>query len=274
MQSQSLAAFLAAHPQSVLVEIAEAKGSTPREEGAVMLVAEHAAWGTIGGGQLEFMAIDNARAMLAGGGEVRMNVPLGPEIGQCCGGRTLISFRPVTPPVAAELQRRLAKEDHARPAVFLFGAGHVGLALARALVPLPLSVTVVETRAEALRALPGEVTARHAAMPEALVAGIPAGGAAVILTHDHALDFLIAREALARPDLAYVGMIGSATKRATFAAWARREGMAPEISGRLVLPIGGSVVKDKRPEVIAAMVAAELLATLLDPAFRGCAADS
>ena len=274
MQSQSLAAFLAAHPQSVLVEIAEAKGSTPREEGAVMLVAEHAAWGTIGGGQLEFMAIDNARAMLAGGGEVRMNVPLGPEIGQCCGGRTLISFRPVTPPIAAELQRRLAKEDHARPAVFLFGAGHVGLALARALVPLPLSVTVVETRAEALRALPGEVTARHAAMPEALVAGIPAGGAAVILTHDHALDFLIAREALARPDLAYVGMIGSATKRATFAAWARREGMAPEISGRLVLPIGGSVVKDKRPEVIAAMVAAELLATLLNPAFRGCAADS
>ena len=274
MQSQSLAAFLAAHPQSVLVEIAEAKGSTPREEGAVMLVAEHAAWGTIGGGQLEFMAIDNARAMLAGGGEVRMNVPLGPEIGQCCGGRTLISFRPVTPPVAAELQRRLAKEDGKRPAVFLFGAGHVGLALARALVPLPLSVTVVETRAEALRALPGEVTARHAAMPEALVAEIPAGGAAVILTHDHALDFLIAREALARPDLAYVGMIGSATKRATFAAWARREGMAPEISGRLVLPIGGSVVKDKRPEVIAAMVAAELLATLLDPAFRGCAADS
>lgn len=274
MQSQSLAAFLAAHPQSVLVEIAEAKGSTPREEGAVMLVAEHAAWGTIGGGQLEFMAIDNARAMLAGGGEVRMNVPLGPEIGQCCGGRTLISFRPVTPPVAAELQRRLAKEDHARPAVFLFGAGHVGLALARALVPLPLSVTVVETRAEALRDLPVEVTARHAAMPEALVAGIPAGGAAVILTHDHALDFLIAREALARPDLAYVGMIGSATKRATFAAWARREGMAPEISGRLVLPIGGSVVKDKRPEVIAAMVAAELLATLLNPAFRGCAADS
>lgn len=274
MQSQSLAAFLAAHPQSVLVEIAEAKGSTPREEGAVMLVAEHAAWGTIGGGQLEFMATDNARAMLAGGGEVRMNVPLGPEIGQCCGGRTLISFRPVTPPIAAELQRRLAKEDRARPAVFLFGAGHVGLALARALVPLPLSVTVVETRAEALRDLPGEVTARHAAMPEALVADIPAGGAAVILTHDHALDFLIAREALARPDLAYVGMIGSATKRATFAAWARREGMAPEISGRLVLPIGGSVVKDKRPEVIAAMVAAELLATLLDPAFRGCAADS
>ena len=182
MQSQSLAAFLAAHPQSVLVEIAEAKGSTPREEGAVMLVAEHAAWGTIGGGQLEFMATDNARAMLAGGGEVRMNVPLGPEIGQCCGGRTLISFRPVTPPIAAELQRRLAKEDRARPAVFLFGAGHVGLALARALVPLPLSVTVVETRAEALRDLPGEVTARHAAMPEALVADIPAGGAAVIAT--------------------------------------------------------------------------------------------
>src|SRR3546814_2831524 len=99
-------------------------------------------------------------------------------------------------------------------------------------------------------------------MPEALVADIPAGGAAVILTHDHALDFLIAREALARPDLPYVGMIGSATKRATFANWLKREGADPRLTDRLVLPVGGSAVKDKRPAVIAAMVAAELLAAL------------
>src|SRR5690606_9350006 len=170
----------------------------------------------------------------------------GPEIGQCCGGRTTLSFTIMTAELAAGLQERLMREDEGNPVVFLFGAGHVGLALAQALAPLPLSVTVIETRAEALAALPVEVAEqmkpRHVAMPEALVADIPAGGAVVILTHDHALDFLIAREALARPDLAYVGMIGSATKRATFANWLKREGADPRLIDRLVLPVGGSEI--------------------------------
>ena len=258
----SLPAFLAAHPNSILVEIADARGSTPRDRGAFMLVAADAIWGTIGGGQFEFMAIDNARAMLGGGGVAVMEIPLGPEIGQCCGGRTVLSFSRVTPELGTRIEEKVVREAEANPAVFLFGAGHVGLALARALAPLPFSVTVVETRTDALDALPPEVTTRHVAMPEAVVADISAGGAAVILTHDHALDFLIAREALSRPELAYVGMIGSATKRATFAGWLRREEADIGMIDRLVLPIGGGAVKDKRPAVIAAMVAAELLAAL------------
>ena len=103
---------------------------------------------------------------------------------------------------------------------------------------------------------------RLAALPEALVADIPPGSAVVIVTHDHALDFLIAREALARPDLAYTGMIGSATKRATFTRWLLREGGGPDWLERLTLPIGGGAVKDKRPQVIAAMTVAEMLTAL------------
>ncbi|AXV15960.1 xanthine dehydrogenase accessory protein XdhC [Neorhizobium sp. SOG26] len=259
-QTQSLTAFIAAHPASVLVEIVQAKGSTPREAGTFMLVANAAIWGTIGGGQFEFMAIDNARAMLSGAGEPVMDIPLGPEIGQCCGGRTRISFTPVTGPVAEQLTRRLADEAEERPAVFLFGAGHVGQALAEALAPLPFAVTVVETRAEALDDLPDGTAKQLTPMPEAVVSKIPTNGAVIILTHDHALDFMIARQALARPDLAYVGMIGSQTKRATFANWLKRDGDGEaEMLSRLVLPIGGKVVRDKRPAVIAALVAAELL---------------
>ena len=81
--------------------------------------------------------------------------------------------------------------------------------------------------------------------------------AIVILTHDHALDFLIAAEALKRNDLAYIGMIGSATKRATFTSWLKREMPGVDCSS-LTLPIGGPL-KDKRPEIIAALTAAELL---------------
>ncbi len=265
MSEPSLSAFLACN-RSVLVDVIEAKGSTPREAGTYMLVGDEAIWGTIGGGQFEYMAIDNARAILKGGGEKDMDIPLGPEIGQCCGGRTKLRFTRVTSQIAEMLQDRLVRERDDRPAVFLFGSGHVGLALARALVPLPFAVTVVETRKEALQNLPAGVTSRLTSMPEASVADIAPGGAAVILTHDHALDFLIAERALKRSDLAYVGMIGSATKRATFSHWLdRQEGENVTkrenavMMSRLILPIGGSAVRDKRPEVIAALVAAELL---------------
>ncbi|MBD8662533.1 xanthine dehydrogenase accessory protein XdhC [Rhizobium sp. CFBP 8752] len=262
-----LAAFLAANPASIFVEIAEAKGSTPRERGAFMLVSSTAIWGTIGGGQFEYMAIDNARAMLSGSGAAVMDIPLGPEIGQCCGGRTKLVFTVVTSDVASDLQTRIRREEDTRPEIYLFGCGHVGLALARALAPLPFAVTVIETRAEALEGLPPEVSARLTAMPEAHVAEIAPGGAAVILTHDHALDFLIAERALSRGDLAYVGMIGSATKRATFSNWLQRQTEDRETSSamisRLTLPVGNIAadgsVKDKRPAVIAALVSVELL---------------
>jgi xanthine dehydrogenase accessory factor len=262
-----LAAFLAANPASILVEITEAKGSTPREQGAFMLVSSTAIWGTIGGGQFEYMAIDNARSILSGSGAAVMDIPLGPEIGQCCGGRTRLVFTVVTPDVATDLQTRIRREEDTRHEIYLFGCGHVGLALARALVPLPFAVTVIETRAEALEGLPPEVSTRLTAMPEAHVAEIAPGGAAVILTHDHALDFLIAERTLWRADLAYVGMIGSATKRATFSNWLQRQtdnrDASAAMMARLTLPVGSlsadGSVKDKRPAVIAALVAAELL---------------
>lgn len=259
----ALTAFLAQHPDTILVTVTQAKGSTPREEGAFMLVSTTEIYGTIGGGQLEFMAIANARACLEGCGENELDIPLGPEIGQCCGGRARLTFARVTPDLAANLLARSAAEAETAPLVALFGAGHVGKALAAALSPLPLRVMLIETRAEELAELPTDLDARHVAMPEALVGDLPAGSAVVILTHDHALDFLIAREALIRTDLAYVGMIGSATKRATFASWLAREGAAPDLMNRLVLPIGGSALRDKRPPVIAALVAAELLRVLL-----------
>lgn len=259
MHQLSALDFLAEHPKSALVEVTEAKGSTPRDAGAFMLVSKDAIWGTIGGGQLEYMAIDNARALLRGNGLPEMNIPLGPEIGQCCGGRTRLAFTTMTPAVIETLRHRLENEHETFPHVTLFGAGHVGRALLHALSPLPFTLTVVETRAEELRFIPSDIRTRLTALPEAEVEKMPAGSGALILTHDHALDFLIARAALARADLAYVGMIGSATKRATFAHWLKREGEDDGLMARLTLPIGGNAVRDKRPEVIAALVAAELL---------------
>jgi xanthine dehydrogenase accessory factor len=169
----------------------------------------------------------------------------------------------VDPKLAQRLQQKLAAEAASRPHVYVFGAGHVGRALADALALLPVQAHVMDTRPELLDGLPDGVEAKAVALPEAVVRGAPQGSAYVILTHDHALDFLIAAEALKRADAPYVGMVGSRSKRARFASWYRSTGGDGRLLERLVLPIGGAAfaggIGDKRPEVIAALAAAEIL---------------
>jgi len=263
MSCSETAEFLRAHPGCIRIDIAEAKGSTPRERGAWMLVGPDGTLNTIGGGRLEFMAIERARAMLRDAvGAERMEVPLGPEIGQCCGGRIALELRRVDEALAAETLAAAEAAERARPHVYLFGAGHVGTALARALALMPLRVILADTRAEELAKAPPGAETRHVALPETLVRDAPPGSAFVILTHDHALDFLIASAALARGDAAYVGMIGSKTKRATFRSWYRKEGGSDADAERLICPIGSAESRDKRPAVIAALAAAEIVAAL------------
>ncbi|MBO1038704.1 xanthine dehydrogenase accessory protein XdhC [Brucella pituitosa] len=257
-------AFLNKRPDSVLIEVTDVRGSAPRDAGAWMLVARDMIFRTIGGGQLEYMAIDHARKILAGGKDSPMDVPLGPEIGQCCGGRVGLSFRRINRGLAEELIAKVDAEIATRPHVYIFGAGHVGDALAYTLSLTPVRVILVDTREAELMAVdaPGVETCL-AAMPEQVVRSAPPGSAFIVLTHDHALDFLIVAEALQRDDAVYVGMIGSKTKKATFKNWLKREIGRAELFENLVCPVGGSVVKDKRPEVIAALAAAEVLTAVL-----------
>jgi xanthine dehydrogenase accessory factor len=263
----NLRAFLDAAPAVALVEVAEARGSTPREKGAWMLVSPTAIFGTIGGGQLEFMAIDKARQALRGKQANRaltLDIPLGPEIGQCCGGRVEVAISLVDRAKRETLLAMARAEDRKRPHVYIFGGGHVGHALASSFELLPVNAIVVETRADALAGMPQGVETRLTPMPEEMVREAPSGAAFVVLTHDHALDFLIVAEALKRRDAAYVGMIGSKTKKATFRSWYLRTADGSEADfARLVSPIGGNAVKDKRPAVIAALAAAEIMTALL-----------
>lgn len=258
--------FLRREPDCVFVEVTGAAGSTPRDTDAWMLVAAECIFGTIGGGQLEYMAIDHARRALRQRLPAEpMNVPLGPEIGQCCGGRVGLAFTAMNAELSTQLIVRCDREMASRPHVYIFGAGHVGDAMAMALSLVPLRIILVDTRGEELSAsnVPGIETCLTA-MPEALVRDAPAGSSFVILTHDHALDFLITAEALRREDAAYIGMIGSRTKRATFKNWLSREIGRADLFDRLICPIGGTAVKDKRPAVIAALAAAEIMTAALN----------
>ncbi|WP_299362239.1 xanthine dehydrogenase accessory protein XdhC [uncultured Paracoccus sp.] len=237
----------------IRVRIDRARGSAPREVGAEMVVGPDSVTGTIGGGALEYLAIDRARQMLARGeATAMMDVPLGPEIGQCCGGR-----------VELVLDRTAATPPQAGPSVLVLGAGHVGRALATALLPLPVTLRLIDTRpAELALAAPG-VKTTLTPLPEAEIRAAPPGAAYVVLTHDHALDFLLVTEALARGDAAYVGMIGSRSKRASYARFAAQQGLS--VDG-LTCPLAADAPRDKRPAVIAAFAAAEIMARLLSPA--------
>ncbi|KPP84283.1 MAG: xanthine dehydrogenase accessory protein XdhC [Rhodobacteraceae bacterium HLUCCO07] len=257
-----LARFLDDPGGVVHVKVARLEGSGPREAGTGMFVSRKAQHGTIGGGQLEYMAIDHARRMLADGQDkTEMQVTLGPESGQCCGGRVWLELARLDRTSRVRVIEAEARDREADPQVMIFGAGHVGRALARVLADLPVQTVLVDTRADELSRVDTACDKRLVALPEAEIDGLRPGAAAVIVTHDHALDFLIAAEALKRPGLAYVGMIGSKTKRASFSGWVRRNGVRVD-GQRLTCPMAAEQKGDKRPEVIAVQIAAEVMSRL------------
>ena len=258
--SEILARLLGRDEPAILVTVAEALGSTPREAGAAMLVTSGESHDTIGGGQLEYLAIDTARVMLARGERRReLDLPLGPLLGQCCGGRVRVSLERAGPEHVALLRLHEEAERRRAPAVLVFGCGHTGRALAAALAPLPFRTEVVDDRLDAGTSLPDGVALLRLDDPAEAVASAPPGTAFVILTHSHALDYRLADSALRRGDAAYVGMIGSATKRVRFERFFIQSGGLPEALARFSCPIGGADVADKRPEIIAALTAAELI---------------
>jgi len=156
--------------------------------------------------------------------------------------------------------------------LYLFGAGHVGRALVLALAPLPFRVRWIDSRQEAfpLR-VPANVTMIQSADPPVELDAAPAGAEVVVMTHSHPLDLAIVAKALAAERFAFVGLIGSATKRARFVSQMRAAGLSQTMLDRLTCPIGLPGIEGKEPAVIAAAVAAQLLmarAPLL-PARRG-----
>jgi xanthine dehydrogenase accessory factor len=230
-----------------LVTVVATEGSAPREAGAKMVVTGAGQIGSIGGGHLELKATEHARAMIAARARgTRLEAfALGPQLGQCCGGRVTVLI-----------------ECFARPAftIALFGAGHVGRALVDVLAGVEGRVQWIDPRAEAFpTVVPAGVETLVAERPEDEVADLPPGCFAVVMTHRHDLDLAIVARLLARGDCAYVGLIGSATKRARFTGQLARRGAAPEAIAALHCPIGIAGIESKNPRDIAIAVAAELL---------------
>ena len=266
------AAWLASRRPAVVVSVDAARGSVPRESGTRMLVAMHETAGTIGGGQLELKAITLAHEMLRAG-DVHAHTehyPLGPALGQCCGGAVTLGYVPLDADALAHWPI-----DPPRFHLQLYGAGHVGRAIAQGLAPLNVLVDWIDEREEEFptafhqHAGPWPEHIRKVCVDsvEAEVRIAPPGAYYLVLTHRHDLDLRIGEAILQRGDFGFFGLIGSATKRQRFIHHFERRGLAWD---RMTCPIGLPGIEGKEPEVIAAAVVAQLLS--MTAARRGTSA--
>jgi xanthine dehydrogenase accessory factor len=244
----------------VLVTVTAVRGHAPREAGAKMVVSADASWGTVGGGNLEAVAVERAREMVAAGGgdpvtfEMSLSDKARYQHGvQCCGGEVTLLLEPL--PVV--------------PSVAIFGMGHVGTELARILARHDLELHLVDSRADQLApltqlpVLDDAVASVHThpvpVLPELVISELPRGSHLLVMTHDHAEDIALCDAALRDGRAASIGLIGSSAKWSRFRRQLADQGHSPEAVDRIDTPIGLPDLAGKEPATIAVSVAARLL---------------
>ncbi|MEB0135750.1 xanthine dehydrogenase accessory protein XdhC [Actimicrobium sp. CCC2.4] len=154
------------------------------------------------------------------------------------------------------VDRRAAWQAH----LLLFGAGHVGAAIVRALADLPCHVTWIDERAESFPAtVPANVTVEVTDAPEDIVGQAAAGSSFLVMTHSHAIDQQLCAAILERNAAGWFGLIGSDTKRRQFEHRLLARGIPADRLAGMTCPVGIAGISGKAPAVIAVAVAAQLL---------------
>lgn len=230
-----------------VVTVTQCSGSTPRETGAKMLVLPNGEFfGTIGGGHLEQLAIEDAKKSFVNKISQVIKYPLGAKTGQCCGGVVELLFEVI----------------NSGPRLYLFGAGHVGQAVCRTLIGTPFVVHVIDERAEWIEspALPKEVIRHHAQWDEVLAEADwdSQNNYAAVMTHRHDMDQDIIAALIKRPTR-YIGLIGSRAKWERFKQRLTARGVLASDLEKVRCPIGIALGGGKAPQEIAVSVAAELI---------------
>ncbi|WP_405792937.1 xanthine dehydrogenase accessory protein XdhC [Streptomyces sp. NBC_00029] len=265
----AVARLRARREPGVLVTVAAVRGHAPRRAGAKLVVGRTETWGSIGGGNIEAVAIDRARELSGTAGpepemmEFALNDKVTGRHGvQCCGGSVTVLLEPL--PVVQ--------------AVAVFGIGHVGLELARILARHDLDLHLTDSRpdmltGERLGVLADAVAQIHVhhtpLLPEEVLSELPPGAHVLIMTHDHAEDAALCDAALRTSGLGSIGLIGSSAKWARFRQRLAAEGGHDAAAiARIKTPIGTAGITGKEPATIAVSVAADLLRTFEQPVLQ------
>ena len=236
----------------VVVTVLSVEGSSPRAKQVKMVVSSDKIYDSVGGGNLEFEAIQSARSMLHQQSAMieKKIYNLGEDLTQCCGGQVELLFEYFP---ACDFN------------IVLCGAGHVGKALVSILAELPCRVSWMDTRPDVLESavknveLSSRVSPRHLHNPHQAVEDCEPGSWYLIMTHSHELDFELSEAILGRADIEYCGLIGSKSKAASFRGRLKRKGFSAEEISRLTSPIGIPLGAGKSPMEVAVSISAQLL---------------
>ncbi|WP_286875124.1 MULTISPECIES: xanthine dehydrogenase accessory protein XdhC [unclassified Marinimicrobium] len=230
----------------VIATVISTQGSTPRDGGSKMVIDSERTYDTLGGGQLEFLIVQQAREHLAKNesGQWLKPFPLAAEAAQCCGGNVTV------------LLESYPASDWT---LALFGAGHVSRALTTILGELPCRVEIIDNRPELMtESLPENCHYHYCESPVSRIDALRDDTWVVIFTHDHALDFALCDRLLADYRWAFTGLIGSDTKALRFRKRLAQAGHDNAMIDRLVSPVGLPEVKGKRPMEVAVSIVAQL----------------
>lgn len=244
----------------IYVEITCTRGSTPRDAGTTMIVTRTTTKQTIGGGALEYRAIATAREILAAGGDERSEtIPLGPNLGQCCGGAVTLRYTYTPKPGALELDQftvHTLTQNRPHPKhLWLWGAGHVGRAVVKAAHPQAFKITWIDSSAARFPARTYKnTTITPAADMPLLASRAPQNAHHLIFTYSHEIDLALCA-ALLKRGAASIGLIGSETKRTRFSKRLRDMNLDPS---PIICPIGDKSL-GKHPNRIAHGVLRALL---------------
>lgn len=231
----------------VLVTLLGVRGSAPRDSGTKMVISDSATFDTIGGGHLEYKATEIAQQLIRDGqsGQKIEHFPLSAKLGQCCGGSTSVLFETFI---------------NTNINVVMFGAGHVGHAIAPMLAGLPVNLHWVDERSDLFPAVNARNT-KHivSEVPSDEVASMPHNSYYIILTHNHQRDFDITSAILKRGDAKYIGLIGSDTKWKRFKQRFSHRGFNDEQIASITCPVGLSDVPGKLPMEVAVSIVGQVI---------------
>ena len=244
----------------IKAKIISAEGSVPRNQGTFMLISENDIYGSIGGGQLEYSVIEISKKNLLNdefNNEI-VNIPLGPSIGQCCGGYVRVSIEKFKDGLTS-LEKEKSKSINLQQ-LYIFGAGHIGQELSSRSIDLDFKINLVDSRIDFLNLQQKDnVNTILANSPWLLIKNLPKNSFFIILTHSHDYDFKIINEILKIQNFKFLGLIGSKTKFNRFKNRLLKIGHKENLISKIECPVGLKNISSKKPAEIAISIIGRLL---------------
>ena len=240
----------------IKAQIINTEGSVPSEIGNYMVITKQDIFGTIGGGNLEYLVINKSKELL--NNKIKkskiLSIPLGPGIGQCCGGYVQIQL------THHENAEKIIENSKRNNNLFIFGAGHIGQALCSKSLDLKFNVHLIDSRKNFLLMNEYEdIKYIFAKNPWNLIKNLQKNSYYIILTHSHDFDFKIINEILLYDSFTFIGLIGSKTKKNRFSNRLKNNGHNQSLIDLIQCPVGLNIEHSKDPNEIAISIIAKLI---------------